>query len=345
MSYPRFGAMTATSTIVMFGLMHLNTYALDHVCYSRTWTWMALVMGAVMSVIVLLFVAGMYPSRRVNLGIIAGSVMVFAGALWLVRSQAAVSDVAYMKAKLPHHSIALLTSERAHIRDRRVRRLAEAIIEAHVREIGEMKRLIADLEQHLAGRGAPDLPPYDGRATASLPWSARHRGPRPTAAWPDALAAAPLRRLPARPASRPRPSWGRDQLRDRRSALATEAGICPSWRRCTKMCLVLLDTIRYGCPGLRRTQIGMAEQMPVRSDPGRIVERACGNGPDSRNSFEHQTDVRSAVAAEILISQRPDSSETCRYLHSVSSARATASVLKTVSVPKADPVRRWHQAQ
>ena len=57
MNYPRFGAMTATSTIVMFGLMHLNTYALDHVCYSQTRTWMALVMGASMSVIVLLFVA------------------------------------------------------------------------------------------------------------------------------------------------------------------------------------------------------------------------------------------------------------------------------------------------
>jgi hypothetical protein len=50
-----------------------------------------------------------------------------------------------------------------------VRRLAEAIIEAHVREIGEMQRLIADLEQHPLAARAPDLPPYDGRATASLP--------------------------------------------------------------------------------------------------------------------------------------------------------------------------------
>ena len=27
---PRFGAMIATSTVVMFGLMYLNAYALDH---------------------------------------------------------------------------------------------------------------------------------------------------------------------------------------------------------------------------------------------------------------------------------------------------------------------------
>jgi hypothetical protein len=29
--YAKFGAMIATSTLVMFGLMYLNTYALDHV--------------------------------------------------------------------------------------------------------------------------------------------------------------------------------------------------------------------------------------------------------------------------------------------------------------------------
>ena len=70
----------------------------------------------------------------------------FAGALWLVRSQETVSDVSYMKAMIPHHSIAIMTSERAHIRDPRVRELADKIIEAQVREIGEMKQLIADLE-------------------------------------------------------------------------------------------------------------------------------------------------------------------------------------------------------
>ena len=42
MSYTRFGAMIATSTVVMFGLMYLNTYALDHVFYSQTRTWMAI---------------------------------------------------------------------------------------------------------------------------------------------------------------------------------------------------------------------------------------------------------------------------------------------------------------
>ena len=45
-SYGRFGAMIGTSTIVMFVLMYLNSYALDHVFYSQTRTWMAVYMGA-----------------------------------------------------------------------------------------------------------------------------------------------------------------------------------------------------------------------------------------------------------------------------------------------------------
>ena len=75
MSYWRFASMIATSTLVMFGLMYLNTYALSHVEYSQTRTWMAIVMGAVMAIIMLGFMWGMYPNRRANLGIVAGAVI------------------------------------------------------------------------------------------------------------------------------------------------------------------------------------------------------------------------------------------------------------------------------
>lgn len=159
MSYTRFAAMIATSTVVMFALMYLNTYALDHVTYSQTRTWMALLMGAVMAMIMMGFMASMYKNQRWNAVIIAGSVVVFAFSLWLVRSQETVGDVSYMKAMIPHHSIAIMTSERAHIRDPRVRELADGIIEAQVREIAEMKRLIAELEANPPADDAPDLAP------------------------------------------------------------------------------------------------------------------------------------------------------------------------------------------
>lgn len=147
MSYWRFAAMIATSTIVMFGLMYLNTYALEHVLWSETRVWMALIMGAAMAVIMLSYMMSMYKNAMVNIAIYAGSVIVFALALWLVRSQASISDVEYMKAMVPHHSIAIMTSKRAQITDPRVRKLADEIIESQLREISEMKYLIDDLQE------------------------------------------------------------------------------------------------------------------------------------------------------------------------------------------------------
>ena len=145
--YARFTVMIATSTVVMLVLMYLNTYALDHVFFSETRAYMALVMGAAMAVVMLGFMWGMYPDRRTNIGILIGAALAFVLCLWLVRSQETVEDVSWMKAMIPHHSIAILTSERAHISDPRVRKLADGIIEAQRREIGEMKALIADLEK------------------------------------------------------------------------------------------------------------------------------------------------------------------------------------------------------
>jgi len=144
-SYARFAAMIATSTVVIYGLTYLNTYQLDHIYFSETRAYMALIMGAAMAIVMLSFMRGMYTDRRINLGIYGASAAVFALALWLVRSQATVEDVSYMRAMIPHHSIAVLTSSRARIQDPRVRRLADGIIESQLREIDEMKALIAEL--------------------------------------------------------------------------------------------------------------------------------------------------------------------------------------------------------
>lgn len=144
--YPKFFAMIATSTVVMMMLMYLNTYALDHVFWSETRAYMAVLMGASMAIVMLAFMLGMYPNKALNLVIFAGAAAVFAICLWLVRSQASVGEISWMKAMIPHHSIAILTSERATIEDPRVRELAGAIIKAQRREIAEMKALIADLE-------------------------------------------------------------------------------------------------------------------------------------------------------------------------------------------------------
>lgn len=163
MNYARFGAMIAVSTLVMYGLMYLNTYELGHVWFSQTRMWMALLMGAVMAAVMLGFMWKMYGNSRANIAILVASALVFSLSLWLVRSQTTVDDVAYMEAMIPHHSIAIMTSERAHIRDPRVRALADGIWSAQVKEIAEMEALIADLKAHPAPADAPDLLPPDQR--------------------------------------------------------------------------------------------------------------------------------------------------------------------------------------
>lgn len=163
MSYRRFGIMILVSTVVMFGLMYLNTYSTDHIFFSQTRAWMAVVMGATMSVLMLGFMWGMYDNKAANIAIVVASVAAFAGALWLVRSQQTVDDVSYMRAMIPHHSIAIMTSERAHIRDPRVRKLADGVLLTQIKEITEMKQLIADLQRQPIPAGAPDLPPATQR--------------------------------------------------------------------------------------------------------------------------------------------------------------------------------------
>jgi uncharacterized protein (DUF305 family) len=142
--------------------MYLNTYALDHVFFSQTRMWMALYMGAAMAIVMLAFMLGMYTNRKINIAIFAGAVLAFGATLYLVRSQDTVGDVAWMKAMIPHHSIAILTSERANLSDHRVRALADAIIAAQRAEIAEMKIYIADIEAHGdAPAGTPRDEQYD----------------------------------------------------------------------------------------------------------------------------------------------------------------------------------------
>ena len=155
-AYLRFGAMIATAMAAMFMLTYVNTYELDHVRWSETRFYMTFVMGAAMAVIMLGFMRGMYSSRGLNVAIVAGSAVVFVLAIWLVRSQTTIEDRSYMRAMIPHHSIAILTSERSNLDDVRVRELAEEIITSQRREIAEMDWLIADIGKNGVARTESD---------------------------------------------------------------------------------------------------------------------------------------------------------------------------------------------
>jgi cell division protein FtsW (lipid II flippase) len=146
-NYTTFFLMLGTSFIAMYITMYFNTYTTDHVYFSLTRFYMTCLGISAMAVIMLLFMLKMYKNKKKNRAILLGSILLFGAALMLVRTQKPIiGDVLWMKAMIPHHSIAILTSERANIKDPEVKKLAEDIIKAQKREIEEMKVMIKRLE-------------------------------------------------------------------------------------------------------------------------------------------------------------------------------------------------------
>ena len=167
--YLRFGSMIATSMVVMYVVMYVNTYQLSHVEWSDTRFFMTLLMGATMAIVMLAFMLGMYKNSKINIGIITGSILLFGLGTFLVRSQNTVDDISWMRGMIPHHSIAILTSENAEIEDVRVCELAKEIIEAQRREIDEMQWLISDIATNGPAITKPDadtrkVPDFSGSA-------------------------------------------------------------------------------------------------------------------------------------------------------------------------------------
>ncbi|MEG3657705.1 DUF305 domain-containing protein [Arenibacter palladensis] len=147
--YTKFVLMLAASFVAMYITMYFNSYELDHVYFSLTRFYMSCLGIAAMAIIMFVAMRNMYKNKKKNIAIVLGSIVLFTTALTLVRVQAPIiGDVLWMKAMIPHHSIAILTSERADIKDPEVKKLAEDIIKAQKKEIEEMKVMINRLENN-----------------------------------------------------------------------------------------------------------------------------------------------------------------------------------------------------
>jgi hypothetical protein len=167
MSWGRFAAMIAVSTFVMFFLMYQLIYSLDHAMFSVNRLIAALVMGCVMSIVMLAFMWSMYRGMGTKIAVLVVATLGAGILLTVNRSQALIGDTSFMKAMIPHHSIAINNAEKASIQDPRVRKLANEIIESQVREIAEMKLLISDIARN-GSRGATDLPPRPAEVTSEM---------------------------------------------------------------------------------------------------------------------------------------------------------------------------------
>ena len=145
-NYAKFLGMIVTSGILMYGVMYLNTYQLDHVLFSEMRVYMTILSTCVMAIVMLLFMLHMLKNKKTNSIIAIVSVLVFSITFFMMRNQTTIDEVDYMQGMVPHHSIAILKSERADIKDPRVKKLAEGIIETQKKEIKEMKELIEELK-------------------------------------------------------------------------------------------------------------------------------------------------------------------------------------------------------
>jgi peptidoglycan/LPS O-acetylase OafA/YrhL len=145
-AYLKFFLMMAVSFVLMYAVMYLNVFKSEHIYLSTTRTYMTFLMVCPMAVSMMLFMWKMYPNKKLNLGIMGTMAGLFILCLIGLRQQVPIEDEQWMKAMIPHHSSAVLTSSRANISDPEARRLADQIIQSQMEEIAEMEAMLKRME-------------------------------------------------------------------------------------------------------------------------------------------------------------------------------------------------------
>ncbi len=140
--YPRLALMAALSFVAMFVLMYAMVDRLSNVYPSLNQAYMAALMPAPMVAIEIVLMSSMYPSKRTNRLILAGSAFVLLGAFWAIRDQAAIGDDEFLRSMIPHHSDAILMCQQASISDAEIRRLCADIVSSQRQEIETMKQML-----------------------------------------------------------------------------------------------------------------------------------------------------------------------------------------------------------
>lgn len=145
-NYGKFILMLLASFVVMYFVMYSMLASFGHFYFSVSRFYMTFLMIAPMALIMLVFMTGMYTNKKKNTLIVLGCIVIFTVVFVFLRNQTFIGDKAYMRAMIPHHSAAILTSEKAEITDPEVQDLAEEIIRAQREEIAEMKRILVRME-------------------------------------------------------------------------------------------------------------------------------------------------------------------------------------------------------
>ncbi len=129
--------------IVMYFVMYTMIATVAHFRFNLNNVYMTLMMVAPMTVIMLVSMRSMFPSRRINLAVGAAAILVFALSFVGMRTQAGIGNAEFLRAMIPHHSGAILMCEQATLTDPEIKALCGDIVASQRKEIAQMEALLA----------------------------------------------------------------------------------------------------------------------------------------------------------------------------------------------------------
>lgn len=145
--YLRFLLMILLSFASMYVLMYAMVNAFANIYPNVNQFYMAGLMTAPMALFEIVLMSSMYKNKKLNLAIIAVSVIALIGFWFLIREQTAVSDRQFLKSMIPHHAGAILMCEEAAINDPEIKQLCSEIVKSQEEEIQKMKEKLSQLER------------------------------------------------------------------------------------------------------------------------------------------------------------------------------------------------------
>ncbi len=143
--YVSLAVQTAISGVIMYLVMFVMIDGLGSFYNNLNMVYMTLMMIAPMTVLMILAMRGMFPSKTANASILAGSLIVFIGCFLLIRTQTTIGDDEFLRSMIPHHSGAILMCQKAKLQDPEIKRLCDGVIKSQREEIDEMKAILQRL--------------------------------------------------------------------------------------------------------------------------------------------------------------------------------------------------------
>ena len=141
--YLMLGLNLLLSALIMYLGMFAMIWSSGEFIHNINFFYMALIMWAPMSVVMLWTMKSMYRNSRWNIALYALFAAVFLLSLWGIRDQLLVGDRQFLRSMIPHHSGAILMCERSNLADPEIRSLCDGIVRGQAQEIAQMKAILA----------------------------------------------------------------------------------------------------------------------------------------------------------------------------------------------------------